>query len=126
MGPRDFDVFGMSHCTEDPDQIPRRKWFGFYKECSGSVNRKIRVLLQIPEGVKNQRGKAPSDATLEEEEESEGKSDDPSLEGADLPCLNGHESIAAKDGDAVKKHLLDGRQKMIDQLLEMDGLQLEQ
>merc|ERR1711879_537352 len=61
-------------------------------------------LMLIPEGVEYKRGSDTSDGNL--------------------PCLDGCDSIARKDGTARKAKFVNSRQQMIDQLSTMNETQL--
>ena len=111
-----FDSMGMSYCPDEPDGSEKTIWFGLYGECIGSYNRTIKALFFIPKGVKYQKGSASCDPSVVEEEGHPKPDDAP-------PCLDGHESIAVKDGIVMKRKALEGRQGMVDNILEMDDVQ---
>ena len=101
----EFAAMGMSYCTNNPDEIPKQILFGHYGECIGSTTRTINAQIMVPYGFKYQKGRASSEISETE---------------STLPCLDGHDSIALKDGNAAKDSIFGERQSMVDTILAMD------
>eukprot|EP01084_Bolivina_argentea_P078226 141920_1 len=103
-----MDKMGMSHCIEN-DKETQRIFFGIFGEEEGSMGvYRIRCILYIPNGIKYEKAS---------------ESGDEKPNNSDLPCLDGHYSIARKDRKSFEIGK-DAQKRYVDHLLSLEETEL--